>query len=72
MAKKTSYKGKELKDLVKTLSEKKDALQKFQFAAAGGKVRNVKEGGNLKKEIARIRTEMNAQAKGGKLAKNSN
>lgn len=71
MAKKTSYKGKEVKDLVKTLSEKKDALQKFQFAVAGGKVRNVKEGGNLKKEIARIRTELNTQAKTATLAKNT-
>ncbi len=71
MAKKTSYKGKSIKDLVKTLSEKKDALQKFKFSAAGGKVRNVKEGGNLKKDIARIRTEMNAQARGEKLAKSA-
>lgn len=69
MAKKISYKGTATKDLVKTLSEKKDALQKFQFAASGGKIRNTKEGHFLKKEIARIKTELNASSKLAKSAK---
>ena len=47
---------KELKTL---LSEKKEALRVFRFAMAGGKIKNLKEGANLKKEVARIMTLLN-------------
>lgn len=47
---------KELKIL---LSEKREALRAFRFSMAGGKIKNLKEGANLKKEIARIMTLLN-------------
>jgi ribosomal protein L29 len=46
----------ELKALLK---EKREALRVFRFAMSGGKVKNLKEGQNLKKEIAQIMTIIN-------------
>ena len=43
-------------DLAKTLSEKREALSKFKFGIAGSKIKNVKEGKNLRTEIAQILT----------------
>ena len=51
------FKGKSDTDLGKLLVEKREALRAFRFAIAGTKTRNVKEGKNLRKEIARILTE---------------
>lgn len=53
----TDYKGKDKKDLLAIVKEKRAALRSFRFGVAGSKVRNVKEGRNTKKEIARILTE---------------
>lgn len=47
------------KDLAKDLSDKRNALRRFRFGAAGSKTRNVKEGRDLRKDIARILTEIN-------------
>lgn len=47
------------KELQVMLTEKKEALRVFRFALSGGKVKNLKEGQNLKKEIARIMTLLN-------------
>ena len=47
------------KELKVLLTEKKEALRVFTFAMSGGKVKNLKEGQNLKKEIARIMTLLN-------------
>jgi ribosomal protein L29 len=47
------------KELANMLKEKREALRVFSFALSGGKVKNVKEGNNLKKEIARILTAIN-------------
>ncbi len=44
------------KELVAMLKEKRQALQTFNFGLAGSKVKNVKEGSALRKEIARILT----------------
>jgi ribosomal protein L29 len=46
----------ELKNLLK---EKREALRTFRFAMSGSKTKNLKEGANLKKEIARIMTVLN-------------
>lgn len=46
------------KELIKMLAEKKEALRNFRFNIAGGKIRNTKEGRDLRKEIARILTEL--------------
>ncbi len=47
------------KELGQLLKEKKEALRVFRFALSGGKTKNIKEGMNLKKEIARIMTALN-------------
>ena len=47
---------KELKTL---LTEKREALRVFRFAMSGSKTKNLKEGLNIKKEIARIMTLLN-------------
>jgi ribosomal protein L29 len=64
----SEYKGKNKKDLVKALTEKRDALQAFRFGVSGGKAKNVKEGRTLRKEIARIQTELSAQVIADKAA----
>ena len=53
--------GKTKQDLVKTLAEKQEALHNFRFGIAGSKVRNVKEGRTLRREIAQIKTALSAQ-----------
>jgi ribosomal protein L29 len=57
--KKTNYSGKPKEDLVKALYEKRESLRSFRFGEAGSKTRNVKEGSALRKDIARIMTELN-------------
>jgi ribosomal protein L29 len=57
--KKTSYKDKPKQDLVKALGEKRETFRKLRFGNAGSKSRNVKEGRGLRKDIARIMTELN-------------
>jgi ribosomal protein L29 len=57
--KKTTYTGKVREDLVKALLEKREALRKFRFGEAGSRTKNVKEGMQIRKEIARIMTEIN-------------
>lgn len=56
--KKISYKGKEIKDLTKALYEKREKLRNFRFGTTGAKSTNIKEGRNLRKDIARILTEL--------------
>ena len=51
------------KELKALLLEKRLALRTFRFAVAGSNMRNVKEGNNLKKDIARILTLLNAKTK---------
>ena len=58
----SSFKGKTEKDLVKALADKRKALREFRFGMSGSKTKNVKEGKNLKREIAQILTELNAKA----------
>jgi ribosomal protein L29 len=56
----TEFKGKNKKELVKILNEKKDALRVFQLGNSKSKTKNVKEGRNIRKDIARIMTELHA------------
>ena len=53
-------------DLIKLLKEKREALRNFKFAISGSKTRNVKEGGMLRREIARILTALNIKKHGEK------
>lgn len=52
-------------DLQKTLDEKRKALLDFRFDVSGTGKRNAKDAVNLKKDIARILTELNTRAKVG-------
>lgn len=54
-------KNKSEKDLRKMLNEKRETLRNFRFGIAGSKVRDVKEGRNTRKEVARILTELNTR-----------
>ncbi len=49
-------------DLRKLLGEKRAALKTFRFNIAGSKIKNVKEGRMLRKEIAQILTLLNQQS----------
>ncbi|MEI6528315.1 MAG: 50S ribosomal protein L29 [bacterium] len=49
------------KELKALLAEKKEAVRVFRFGLAGSKTRNLKEGKNLKKEIAQIMTILNTK-----------
>ena len=57
--KKTSYKDKLKPDLLKSLMEKRETFRKLRFGTANSKTRNVKEGRGIRKDIARIMTELN-------------
>jgi len=48
-------------ELRKLLFEKGEALRVFRFALAGSRTRNVKEGRALKKDRARIATELGSR-----------
>lgn len=58
---KKDIKTKDAKDLQKLLVEKQDALRAFRLGLSGGKVKNVKEGAEIKKDIARIMTEVSSR-----------
>ncbi|MFA6095973.1 MAG: 50S ribosomal protein L29 [Candidatus Paceibacterota bacterium] len=47
-------------DLGKDLREKQEALRAWRFALSGAKVKNVKEGKVMRKDIARIQTALSA------------
>lgn len=49
------------KDLQKMLSEKRTALREFRFGLSGSKTKNVKKGKFIRKDIARVLTELNAR-----------
>jgi ribosomal protein L29 len=63
MAKKMDLKNKSDKDLQKELGEKQEGVRTFRFGIAGSKVRNVKEGRDIKRQIAQILTEVNSRTK---------
>ena len=46
-------------ELSRLLVEKREELGKFRFEMSGSKIKNVKQGMNLRKEIARILTALN-------------
>ena len=46
------------KELEKMLEEKRQAVRQFRFDITGSKAKNVKEGASMKKDVARIMTEL--------------
>lgn len=52
------FKTKTTEELRRLIVDNTQKLQAFRFAMAGSKGKNVKEGKNLRKEIARAQTEL--------------
>jgi len=50
-------------EITSLLAEKRESSRSLRFGIAGSKTRNVKEGKNTKKLIARILTEVTRRAK---------
>ena len=48
-------------ELLRTVAEKREALRVFRFGGAGSRVRNVREGRNVRREIAQILTEVRSR-----------
>ena len=73
----SEYKDTTIKELHKLVNDKRDALRAFRFGGAGSRSRNVREGRTLKREIAKLLTELRSRdlpagkaglARGGKSA----
>ena len=47
--------------LQKEIADKRESLRKFRFGEAGSRSRNVREGRTLRRDIARIFTEIKAR-----------
>ncbi|PIT96872.1 50S ribosomal protein L29 [Candidatus Campbellbacteria bacterium CG10_big_fil_rev_8_21_14_0_10_35_52] len=56
-------KNKTEKELIILINKNREKLRNFKFSIAGSKIRNVKEGRNIRKDIARILTEINIRQK---------
>ncbi|MFZ2038477.1 MAG: 50S ribosomal protein L29 [Minisyncoccia bacterium] len=52
------YKNKSKAELQKLIAEKKEGLLKFRFGIAGSKIKNMREGRVLRRDIARLETEL--------------
>jgi ribosomal protein L29 len=48
-------------ELMKQIAQMRETLRAFRHASAGTRTRNVREGRNVRKEIARMLTELNAR-----------
>ncbi|OHB19803.1 MAG: 50S ribosomal protein L29 [Parcubacteria group bacterium RIFCSPHIGHO2_01_FULL_56_18] len=57
----TDFKKYSVEDLHKAINEKREALRSFRFGGAGSRTRNVREGRTLKRDIARMLTELTAR-----------
>lgn len=55
----TDIKKKDTAELPKLASELRMKLRDFRFNMGGSKVKNIREGREIKKAIARVLTEMN-------------
>jgi ribosomal protein L29 len=63
MAKKISYTDKSVPELQKLAKEKREELRKLRFSAAGARAKNPNEPMRVRREIARILTEMENRRK---------
>lgn len=51
-----------VEDLQKMLSDKRESLRNFRFGGAGSRSRNTQEGRSVRKDIARLLTELNSRS----------
>ena len=56
-----TIKTQSTEELLRTVAEKREALRAFRFGGAGSRVRNVREGRNVRREIAQILTEVRSR-----------
>ncbi|HRH24191.1 MAG TPA: 50S ribosomal protein L29 [Candidatus Paceibacterota bacterium] len=61
MAKKISLKEKNAGELVKLLGERREELRKLRFEAAGARPKDSNAPAKVKRDIARIMTELHAK-----------
>ena len=54
-------KTREIAEVQKELADKRESLRVFRFGGAGSRSRNVREGRNLRKDIARLLTDLNSR-----------
>ncbi|MDO8522090.1 MAG: 50S ribosomal protein L29 [bacterium] len=54
-------KSQSTEELLRTVAEKREALRVFRFGGAGSRVRDVREGRNVRREIAQILTEVQSR-----------
>lgn len=54
----TNFTKSSIEDLKVAVAEKRAELRSFRFGGAGSRSRNVREGRGLRKEIARLLTEL--------------
>lgn len=59
MATKTDITKKSTEDLVKDITEKREEIRKIRFTTAGAGAKDVMKFRNLRKEVARLLTELN-------------
>jgi large subunit ribosomal protein L29 len=50
-----------IEDMKKSVIEKREALRTFRFGGAGSRTRNTREGRTLRKDIARLLTELRSR-----------
>jgi len=58
MAKKTSFKDKDVAELQKLLTEKREELRVARFSSTGARVKDVNHASKIRKDIARLLTEL--------------
>lgn len=57
----TEYKKETIESLNKMIADKREALRVFRFEGEGSRRRNVREGRFLRREIARVMTELSVR-----------
>ena len=57
----TDLKKQSVEEIEKQIRDKREALRVFRFEGAGSRMRNVREGRMLRRDIARLLTELNSR-----------
>lgn len=54
----SDFSKQDVEELRKLIADKREALRVFRFGGAGSRTRNVREGRNVRREVAQILTEL--------------